>query len=148
MWVQPAGNKFMSRYPQFNQWNLSVLNLDSKRNQLYQGYISQLPSVNVLIDLKATYHVPIFNGDLIVVSNYTLPCIRNITYADLSFYINFIDYTGNFRGNTMLQIGMSRVRFPMRSLDCFFNWSNPSRRTMTTGSTQPLTQMSTTNLLG
>jgi hypothetical protein len=39
----------------------------------------------------------------------------------------------------------SRIRFPMRSLD-FFNWPNPSSRTMTLGSTQPLTEMSTRNL--
>jgi hypothetical protein len=30
----------------------------------------------------------------------------------------------------------------------FFCWSNPSSRTVTLGSTQPLTEMSTTNLRG
>jgi hypothetical protein len=30
----------------------------------------------------------------------------------------------------------------------FFNWSNPSSRTMALGSPQPLTEMSTRNLLG
>jgi hypothetical protein len=30
----------------------------------------------------------------------------------------------------------------------FFNWSNPSNRTMALGSTQPLTEMSTKNLPG
>jgi hypothetical protein len=30
----------------------------------------------------------------------------------------------------------------------FFNWSNPSSRTMALGSTQPLTEMSTGNLPG
>jgi hypothetical protein len=30
----------------------------------------------------------------------------------------------------------------------FFNWANPSSRTMTLWSTQPLTEMSTRNLLG
>jgi hypothetical protein len=30
----------------------------------------------------------------------------------------------------------------------FFNWPNPSSRTMALGSTQPLTEMSTRNLLG
>jgi hypothetical protein len=30
----------------------------------------------------------------------------------------------------------------------FFNWPNPSSRTMTLGSSQPLTEMSTTNLPG
>jgi hypothetical protein len=43
----------------------------------------------------------------------------------------------------MLQDKSSRVRFPMRS---FFNWPNSSIRTMTLGSTQPLTEMSTRNL--
>jgi hypothetical protein len=30
----------------------------------------------------------------------------------------------------------------------FFNWSNPSSHTMAQGSTQPLTEMSTSNLSG
>jgi hypothetical protein len=48
---------------------------------------------------------------------------------------------------TMLRAGRSRVRVPMRSLN-FFNWPNPSSRTMALGSTQPLTEMSTRNLPG
>jgi hypothetical protein len=44
-------------------------------------------------------------------------------------------------------IRVSRVRFPMRSLD-FFNWPNPSSLSMALGSTQPLTEMSTRNLSG
>jgi hypothetical protein len=40
----------------------------------------------------------------------------------------------------MLQVGRSRVRFPMSI--------NPSSRTMALGSTQPLTEMSTRNLPG
>jgi hypothetical protein len=47
----------------------------------------------------------------------------------------------------MIQAGMSRVRFPMRSLDFSFDL-NPSSRTMILGSTQPLTEMSTRNLPG
>jgi hypothetical protein len=35
----------------------------------------------------------------------------------------------------------------MRSLD-FFNWPNPSSRTMTVDSTQPLTELSTVIFLG
>jgi hypothetical protein len=49
---------------------------------------------------------------------------------------------------SMLQAARSRVRFPMRSLDFFFNLSNPSNRTMVLGSTQPLTEMSTRNFPG
>jgi hypothetical protein len=45
----------------------------------------------------------------------------------------------------MLQVGRSRVRFLMRLLD-YFNLPNPVSRTMTLGSTQPLTEMSTRNL--
>jgi hypothetical protein len=41
----------------------------------------------------------------------------------------------------MLQAGRLRVRFPMRLLD-FLYLPNPSSRTMTLGSTQPLTEMS------
>jgi hypothetical protein len=40
---------------------------------------------------------------------------------------------------TMLQAGRSRVRVPMKWI--FFNWLNPSSRTMALGSTQPLTEM-------
>jgi hypothetical protein len=46
----------------------------------------------------------------------------------------------------MLQAGMSRVLFPMMSLD-FFNLSNSSSRTMALGSTQPLKEI-TRNLPG
>jgi len=46
---------------------------------------------------------------------------------------------------TALQVGRSRVRFPMVSLE-FFHWHNPSGRTMAVGLTQPLTEMSTRNI--
>jgi hypothetical protein len=49
---------------------------------------------------------------------------------------------------TMLQAGKSRVRFPMRSLDFFFNLPNHSSRTIALKSTQPLTEMSTRNFPG
>jgi hypothetical protein len=48
----------------------------------------------------------------------------------------------------MLQAGNSRVRFPVGSLDFFFNLSNPSRRTIALGSTHSLTEMCTRNLHG
>jgi hypothetical protein len=48
---------------------------------------------------------------------------------------------------TMPQIGGSRVRLPDEVIG-FFNWHNPSIRTMALGSTQPLTEMSTRNLSG
>jgi hypothetical protein len=47
----------------------------------------------------------------------------------------------------MLQAGRSRVPFPMTAL-IFFNLPNYSRRNMTLGFTQPLTEMSTRNLPG
>jgi hypothetical protein len=47
----------------------------------------------------------------------------------------------------MLQAGRSGVRVPMRSFDCF-DLPNPSSRTTTLGSAQPLTEMSTSNLPG
>jgi hypothetical protein len=50
-------------------------------------------------------------------------------------------------GGNMLQAGRSRDQIPMRSLD-FFNLPNPSSRIMALGSTQPLTEMSTRNILG
>jgi hypothetical protein len=52
---------------------------------------------------------------------------------------------------TMLQAGRSRVRLPMRSLDYLNHWilnlPNHSSRTMTLGSTQPLTEMSNTRTI-
>jgi hypothetical protein len=48
---------------------------------------------------------------------------------------------------TMQQAWKLRDPFPMRSLD-FFNWPNPSSRTMALGSTQPPTWMNTRNLPG
>jgi hypothetical protein len=42
---------------------------------------------------------------------------------------------------TALQVGRSRARFPMVSLD-FFHWHNASGRTMALGLTQSLTEMS------
>jgi hypothetical protein len=47
---------------------------------------------------------------------------------------------------TMLQTLRLRIRFPMRQL-YFFNLPTPSSPTMTLGSTQPLTEMSTRKLL-
>jgi hypothetical protein len=44
----------------------------------------------------------------------------------------------------MLQAGRSQVRVPMRPLDSF-SLPNPSSRTKSLGSTQPLTEMSTRN---
>jgi hypothetical protein len=49
--------------------------------------------------------------------------------------------------STMLQARGSRVRFPMRPFD-FFSSPNPSSPTIALGSTQLLTEMSTTSLLG
>jgi hypothetical protein len=48
----------------------------------------------------------------------------------------------------MLQAERSRARFPMRSLDFFFNLPNSSSRTVALGSTQPVTEMSSRNLPG
>jgi hypothetical protein len=47
----------------------------------------------------------------------------------------------------MLQTGNSGVRFPMKSLN-FYQFTYPSRRTMTLGSIQPLAETSTRNLPG
>jgi hypothetical protein len=47
----------------------------------------------------------------------------------------------------MLQAGRSRVRLPMGSLTSFSNLPNPSRRSMTPGLTEPVTEMSTRRFL-
>jgi hypothetical protein len=50
---------------------------------------------------------------------------------------------------TVLPAGRSRIWFPTKSLNFFFfNWTNPSSRTVDLGSTQHLTEMSTRNLPG
>jgi hypothetical protein len=41
-----------------------------------------------------------------------------------------------------------RGSIPDEVIGFFFNWPNPSSRTMALGSTQPLTEMSTRNLPG
>jgi hypothetical protein len=48
---------------------------------------------------------------------------------------------------TMLQAGKVAGSIPNQVIR-FFNWSNPSSRTMALGSTQPLTEMSTRDLPG
>jgi hypothetical protein len=48
---------------------------------------------------------------------------------------------------TMLQAVMLRGLIPDEIIG-FFNWPNPSGRTMALGSTQPLTEMSIRNLPG
>jgi hypothetical protein len=65
------------------------------------------------------------------------------------------NYTGCYRkglhalmGYNYATVERSRVRFPMRQLDFFFNLPNLSSRTMALGSTQPLTEMNTRNLPG
>jgi hypothetical protein len=63
-----------------------------------------------------------------------------------------LQFSGGVRGSVvcwgnMPQAGRKRVQVPMRSLD-FFNWPNPSSRTMSLWSTKPLTEMSTRNILG
>jgi hypothetical protein len=61
---------------------------------------------------------------------------KEIIYATF----DLLTVRGNVVGSgTMLQAGRSRVQFPMRSLN-FFNLPTPSSRTMTLGSTQPLTK--------
>jgi hypothetical protein len=48
---------------------------------------------------------------------------------------------------TMLQARRSQVRFPKRSLVFFFNWCNPSSRTMAMESTPRLTEIRTWRLI-
>jgi hypothetical protein len=52
------------------------------------------------------------------------------------------------KARTILQAGRPRVRFPMKSLNFYFNLPNATGRTMALGLTQPLAEMSTRNLPG
>jgi hypothetical protein len=81
---------------------------------------------------------------------FSLKCNNIYLWPRLNWYevYHVIGERGSVVGwGTTLQAGRSRVRFPMRSLDVF-NWLNLSRRTVSLGSTQPLTEMSTRNLPG
>jgi hypothetical protein len=73
-------------------------------------------------------------------------------FMKYAIHINYRSHTfwtgarGSVVGwGTMLQAGRSRVRVPMRWI--FINWPNPSSRNMALGSTQPLTETSTRNVL-
>jgi hypothetical protein len=66
------------------------------------------------------------------------PVFTSIDFATVIFHFNII------LPLSVLQARRSRVRFPIRTLN-FFNWSNPSSRTMAMGLTQSLTEMSTNN---
>jgi hypothetical protein len=61
-------------------------------------------------------------------------------------YISKVTSSSVVGRGTMLQAGRSRV--PSRWAYGFFNRPNPSSRTMALGSTQSLTEMSTTNIPG
>ena len=66
-------------------------------------------------------------------------------YLDLRLWIFTTTYCLQFfLYCSAVQVGRSRVRFPMVSLEFF--WHNPSGRTVALGSTQPLTEMGTRNI--
>jgi hypothetical protein len=68
--------------------------------------------------------------------------VRPIHYSQCACHVR-----GSVVGwGTMLQTGRSRVPVPMRWI--FFNWPNPTSRTMALGSTQPLTEMCTRKIPG
>jgi hypothetical protein len=74
--------------------------------------------------------------------------VHNIKSSFLNINFSVILLSVGACGNvvdldTMLQAGRSLVWVPMMWI--FFNWPNPSSRTMVLGSTQPLTEMSTRN---
>jgi hypothetical protein len=73
---------------------------------------------------------------------YILYIIRIFLYS-LRF---FVVRSSIFGWGAMIQVGRSRVRIPMRSLDFCFSLLFPSRRTTAPVSTQPLTEMCTRNL--
>jgi hypothetical protein len=76
--------------------------------------------------------------------NVFIICLQN-KYAVITSKLGARGSAGG--SGTMLQVGRSRVRIPMRSLE-FFNLPNPSSRIMALGSTELLTEMSTRNLPG
>jgi hypothetical protein len=80
-----------------------------------------------------------------------IKCMHNMsihTHIYIYIYIYIRARSSVFHWGTMLQAGRPRVWFPMRSLVFFFNWPNPSSRTMDLWSIQPLTEMSARSLPG
>jgi hypothetical protein len=75
-------------------------------------------------------------------------CVRNeFTWNKIYTSSEPIGVRGSVVGwGTTLQAGTSRYQIP-NEVD-FFNWPNPSSRTMALGSTQPVTEMYTRNILG
>ena len=72
-----------------------------------------------------------------------------VDVAAANYYLPLIGWWKGARGGAVgwgiaLQAGRSRSRFPMRVF--IFNWLNPSGRTMTLGSIQPLKEMTTRNI--
>jgi hypothetical protein len=93
------------------------------------------PNWSTCLNYLYTYRLYLTNAQLFLY-NINLLCLELTVRSGAS---------GSVVGwGTMLQAGRSRVRVPMRWI--FFNWSNPSSRTMARRSTQPLTEMSTRNL--
>jgi hypothetical protein len=83
-------------------------------------------------------------SDYVSNTNYDLPYLHPLVYIRGT---SVAGARGSVVGwGTMLQAGRSRFRVPMRWI--FFNLPNHSSRTMTLGSTQLLTEMSTRNLPG
>jgi hypothetical protein len=71
-------------------------------------------------------------------------CDDNFLESVYSIILLLFGARGSIVGwGTLLPVGRSRVPDEVAG---FFNWPNPSRRTMTLGYTQPLTEMSSRNL--
>jgi hypothetical protein len=71
--------------------------------------------------------------------------VTRIPRMDQGITLNDIGYRSSFKA-LCYKNRRSRVRFPMKSLDFFFNLSNPSRSTMALGFTQTLIEWVTEDL--
>jgi hypothetical protein len=76
---------------------------------------------------------------------FNIKCVEMISILYCNTFVWGHAAGGAVGWGTALQVGGSRVRFPMVSLD-FFHWHNPSGCTMALGSTQPLTERRADNL--
>jgi hypothetical protein len=111
----------------------------------------QFPSVRTdTLKLAASKHVNI-HTDICVATAFvwhpTLTCLQSTKFTLSVLHISMHISTATcFVLGTMLQAGRSRVRVPLRWAS--FSLPIPSNLTLTLGSTQPLTEMSTRNTLG
>jgi hypothetical protein len=99
---------------------------------------------SVLSDLCTTQHTATAKRQVSIAERTSSGCADCVPSSDsliyLYTYLRTWGAVGQLVQTLLIQAGRSRVRFPVRSLDFSIDLRNPSNRTMTLGSTQPVTE--------